>query len=29
MSIEEAVLERLKTLPPDKRQEVLDFAEFL
>jgi len=29
MTIEEAVVESLKTLPPDKRQEVLDFAEFL
>jgi len=29
MSIEEAVLERLKALPPDKQREVLDFAEFL
>lgn len=29
MSIEQAVVERLKTLPPDKQQEVLDFTEFL
>ena len=29
MTIEEAVLDRLKQLPPDKQLEVLDFAEFL
>ena len=29
MKIEQAVLERLKQLPPDKQLEVLDFAEFL
>lgn len=29
MTIEEAVLENLKTMPSDKRQEVLDFAAFL
>ncbi len=29
MTIEQAVLENLKVLPPEKRQEVLDFAEFL
>ena len=29
MSIEEAVVERLKLLPPDKQQEVLDFVESL
>jgi hypothetical protein len=29
MSIEQAVLEKLKTLPIDKQQEVLDFVEFL
>ncbi len=29
MSIEQAVLEKLKTLPSDKQQEVLDFVEFL
>lgn len=29
MSIEEALAERLRTLPPEKQQEVLDFAQFL
>ena len=29
MSIEEAVVEKLRKLPPDKQQEVLDFTEFL
>ena len=29
MSIEQAVAERMKSLPPDKQQEVLDFVEFL
>lgn len=29
MNIEQAVLEKLRTLTPDKQQEVLDFAEFL
>lgn len=29
MSIEEAILDRIRLLPPDKKQEVLDFAEFL
>lgn len=29
MSIEEAVLEKLRALPVDKKQEVLDFVEFL
>ena len=29
MTIEQAVLERLKQLPPDKQQEVLNFAESL
>ncbi len=28
-SIEQKVLNKLKTLPLDKKQEVLDFAEFL
>ena len=28
-SIEQAVVEKLRSLPPDKQQEVLDFAEFL
>jgi hypothetical protein len=27
--IEQIVLERLRALPPEKQQEVLDFAEFL
>jgi hypothetical protein len=29
MSIEEAVVEKLRSLPVDKQLEVLDFAEFL
>ena len=29
MSIEQAVVEKLKVLPLDKQQEVLDFVEFL
>jgi hypothetical protein len=29
MSIEQTVVEKLKTLPPEKQQEVLDFVEFL
>ena len=29
MSIEQIVVEKLKTLPPEKQQEVLDFVEFL
>lgn len=29
MSIEQTVVEKLKTLSPDKQQEVLDFVEFL
>ena len=29
MSIEEAVVEKLRALPVDKQQEVLDFVEFL
>lgn len=29
MNIEQTVVEKLKTLPPDKQQEVLDFVEFL
>ncbi|MBE9229685.1 DUF2281 domain-containing protein [Phormidium sp. LEGE 05292] len=29
MSIEEAILEKVRVLPPEKQQEVLDFAEFL
>ncbi len=29
MSIEQTVLEKLKTLPIDKQQQVLDFVEFL
>ena len=29
MSIEQAVVEKLRTLPADKQQEVLDFTEFL
>lgn len=29
MSIEEAVVEKLRVLPLDKQQEVLDFVEFL
>jgi hypothetical protein len=29
MSIAEAIVEKLKTLPPDKQREVLDFATFL
>ncbi len=29
MSIEQAVLEKLRALPPEKQQEVLDFAAFL
>jgi hypothetical protein len=29
MSIEQAVLERLRTLPTQKQQEVLNFVEFL
>lgn len=29
MNLEQAVLDKLRTLTPDKQQEVLDFAEFL
>ncbi|MFB8791803.1 MAG: DUF2281 domain-containing protein [Potamolinea sp.] len=29
MSIEQIVLAKLRTLPPEKQQEVLDFVEFL
>jgi hypothetical protein len=29
MNLEQAVLDKLRALPPDKQQEVLDFAEFL
>lgn len=29
MSIEQTVLEKLKTLPLEKQQEVIDFVEFL
>ncbi|NWF62084.1 MAG: DUF2281 domain-containing protein [Fischerella sp.] len=29
MSIESAIIEKLRTLPPDKQQQVLEFTEFL
>jgi len=29
MNIEQTVVEKLKTLPPEKQREVLDFVEFL
>jgi EAL domain-containing protein (putative c-di-GMP-specific phosphodiesterase class I) len=29
MNLEQAVLDKLRALPPDKQQEILDFAEFL
>ena len=29
MSIEQTILEKMRTLPTDKQQEVLDFVEFL
>ncbi len=29
LSIEEKILEKLKALPPEKQQQVLDFVEFL
>ena len=29
MTLEQCLLEKLKQLPPDKQQELLDFAEFL
>jgi hypothetical protein len=29
MNLEQAILDKLRTLPPDKQQEVLAFAEFL
>ena len=29
MSVEEAVVEKLRALPPERQQEVLDFVEFL
>ena len=29
MGVEESVLDKLRELPPDKQQEVLDFVEFL
>jgi hypothetical protein len=29
MSVEEAILEKVRTLPPEKREEVLRFAESL
>ncbi len=28
-NIEESLIERMRSLPPEKRKEVLDFAEFL
>ena len=28
-ALEQALLEKLRALPPDKQQEVVDFAEFL
>ena len=29
MSVEDALIEKLRALPPDKQQEALDFIEFL
>lgn len=29
MNLEQAVLDKLRTFPPNQQQEVLDFAEFL
>lgn len=29
MSVEQSIIEKLRALPPDKQQEILDFAEFL
>jgi hypothetical protein len=29
MRVEEAVLEKIKAMPPNRKQEVLDFVEFL
>lgn len=29
MSIEQAILEKVRSLTPEKQQEILDFAEFL
>lgn len=29
MSLEQSVIEKIRNLPPDKQQEVLDFIEFL
>jgi Protein of unknown function (DUF2281) len=29
MNLEQAVLDKLRALPPEKQQEVLDFADFL
>ena len=29
MSIEQAILEKVRSLAPEKQQEILDFAEFL
>ena len=29
MTVEETVLEKVKVLPPNRKQEVLDFVEFL
>jgi hypothetical protein len=29
IAIEEAVIEKLRTLPPERKQQVLDFVEFL
>ena len=29
MTVTEALIEKLKTMPEDRRQELLDFAEFL
>lgn len=29
MTIEQAILEKVRSLSPDKQQEILDFAEFL
>ena len=29
MTLEQAILEKVRALPPEKQQEILDFAEFL
>lgn len=29
MNIEETIIDKIRTLPPDKQQETLDFVEFL